>query len=91
MGPATTLKNVQSHGRVDSFVHSASAAQGFASLDPGCRHGTTHQAMMRWHPTYHNQRHSQLEYTTMYWGALGRRRRRKKEEWQQMLAQVTIF
>ena len=32
----------------------------------------------------------QLEYTTMYWGALVRRRKKKKD-WQQMLAQVPIF
>ena len=38
----------------------------------------------------HNQRHSQLEYTTIYQGALGRRRK-KKEDWQQMLGQVPIF
>ena len=25
---------------------------GFTGLDPGCRHGTTCQAMLRWHPTY---------------------------------------
>ena len=29
------------------FVHSASAAWGFAGLDPGHGHGTTHQAMLR--------------------------------------------
>ena len=32
------------------FVHSALAAQGFASLDPGHGHGTAHQAMLRLHP-----------------------------------------
>ena len=32
----------------------SSAAQGFTSSDPGCGHGTTHQAMLRWHPTCHN-------------------------------------
>ena len=35
------------HGRVVQFMCSASAAQGFAGLDPGCGHGTTHQAMLR--------------------------------------------
>ena len=30
---------------------SALAAQGFASLDPGCGHGTTLQAMLRRRPT----------------------------------------
>ena len=29
-------------GRVVKFVHSASVVQGFASLDPGRRHGTAH-------------------------------------------------
>ena len=44
----------QSHGRVVKFMCSASAAQGFSSSDPGRRHGTTHQAMLRWRPTCHN-------------------------------------
>ena len=68
-----------------------SAAQGFTGLDPGRGHGTTHQAMLRRCPTWHNQRDLQLEYTTMYWGASGRIRRKRKEGWQQMLAQVPIF
>ena len=33
---------------------SASAAQGFASSDPGHGCGTAHQAMWRRHPTCHN-------------------------------------
>ena len=66
------------------FVRSA-WAEGFASLDPGCRHGTAHQAMLRQRPTQHNQKDLQLEYTTMYWGTLGRRK--IKEDRQQMLAQ----
>ena len=37
-------------GRVVKFVCSALAAQGFLGLDPGHRHGTAHQAMLRWHP-----------------------------------------
>ena len=28
----------------------ASAAQGFMGSDPGFGHGTTHQAILRWHP-----------------------------------------
>ena len=43
----------QTCGRVVKFVHSAAAAQGFASSDPGCGHGTTYQAMLRWHPKCH--------------------------------------
>ena len=39
------------HGRVIKFTRSASAAWGFASSDPGHGHGTTHQAMLRQHPT----------------------------------------
>ena len=30
-------------GRVVKFKGSTSAAQDFAGLDPGCRHGTAHQ------------------------------------------------
>ena len=41
-------------GLVVKFTCSASAAQGFASLDPGLGHGTTRQAMMRQHPTCTN-------------------------------------
>ena len=41
-------------GQVVKFVRSASAAQGFAVLDPGCGHGTVYQAMLRWRPTCHN-------------------------------------
>ncbi|PPV18068.1 hypothetical protein AWN78_19575 [Clostridioides difficile] len=38
-------------GRVVEFACSALAALGFAGLDPECRHGTVHQAMLKWHPT----------------------------------------
>ena len=41
-------------GRVVKFVHSALAAQDFASSDPGHGHGIAHQAMLRRHPTCHN-------------------------------------
>ena len=65
------------------FAHSASAAPDFAGLDPGCGHGTAHQAMLRRRPELHSQKDLQLEYTAVYWEALGRRRRRrkKKEDW----------
>ena len=59
------------------FAHCAFVAQGFATLDPGCGQGTAHQAMMRWRTTQHNQRHSQLEYTNMYWGTLGKKKRKR--------------
>ena len=73
------------------FAHSALAARGFASSDPGRRHGTAHQAMLRRHPTQQRQKDLQLEYTTMYWGVFGEKKGKKKEDWQQMLAQVPIF
>ena len=36
---------------------------------------------------------AEIEYTTMHWGALGRRIRKttKNEDWQQKLAQVSIL
>ena len=51
---------------------------GFAGSDPGRGHGIAHQASLRRHPTCHNQRDSQLKYTAMYWGDLGRKSRKKK-------------
>ena len=41
-------------GRGVKFECSASAAQGSASSDPGCGHGTAHRAMLRQRPTCHN-------------------------------------
>ena len=72
------------------FARSASAAQGFAGLDPGRGHGTAHQATLRQHPICHNQKNPQLDCTTMYWGGFGGKKK-KKDDWQQMLAQVPIF
>ena len=66
------------HGQVVEFACSTLAAQGFARLDHGRGPGTSHQAMLRQHPTQHNQKDLQLEYTTRYWGPLGRRRKEKK-------------
>ena len=66
------------HGRVVKFVHSALVAQGFIHLDPGHGHGTTHQAMLRQHPTEHNQRHSQLEYTAVSEGLWGEEEGKKR-------------
>ena len=68
----------QPRGRVVKFAPSTWAAQGFAGLDPGSRRSTAHQPTLRRRPTCHNQRHSQSEYTTMFWGAVGRRRRNKR-------------
>ena len=39
------------HGRVVKFVCSTLVAQGFPGWDPGHRHGTAHQAMLRQRPT----------------------------------------
>ena len=41
-------------GRVVKFLCPASAAQGFASSDPGHGHGTAHQAMLSRRPACHN-------------------------------------
>ena len=38
-------------GQVVKFMLSISAAQGFASLDLECGHGTAHQAVLTWCPT----------------------------------------
>ena len=64
-------------GLVVRLVCSASAAQGFAGSDPGCGHSTAHQATLRRRATQHNQRHSQLEYRTMYGGS-GEKKKKKK-------------
>ena len=77
-------------GRVVKFACSTAVAQGFAGSDPGHGHGTAHQAVLRQHPTCHNQKDPQPEYTTMCWGPLGRRRR-EKEDWQEVSAQVSNF
>ena len=39
-----------------------------------------HQAMLRWCPTYHNQKDLQLEYTTRYWGVWGEEEEEGGEE-----------
>ena len=69
MGPAC--------GRVVKFSRSALVTQGFASFGSWAWIWHQYQVMLRWHPTRHNYKDSQLEYTTRYWGALGRRRRKK--------------
>ena len=77
------MKNKQSWGgwpggQVVKFTRSTLVARGFASLDPGRGHGTTHQAMLRWRPTQHSQKNLQREYTTVYWGGFGKK---KKKSW----------
>ena len=73
-------KGGQPCGQVVKFARSVSVAQGFAGLDYGWGHGTTHQAMLRWHPTQHNHKDLALEYITMYWETLGGRRRKKRKK-----------
>ena len=62
------------------FAPSASVTSGFSGSDPG--RGTTHHSSTtpRQHPTEHNKRHSQLEYTTRYWGLWGEEEERKNKE-----------
>ena len=69
----------QPRGQVVKLVHSSEVAQGFAGSDPGHRHDTAHQAVLRQRPIGHNERHSQLEYTTMYWGDFGQKKGEKKK------------
>ena len=46
-----TMRGGQPCGRVVKFAHSTSAAQGVTSSDPGHRHSTAHQGMLRQRPT----------------------------------------
>ena len=65
-------------GPMFKFVRFASVAWGFTGSDPGRGHSTTHWAMLRQCPTWHNQRRSQLEYTTMYWGGFGEKKKKRR-------------
>ena len=56
LGAREGLIKARSRGRVVGFAFSASAAQGFIGSDPRPRHGTARQAMLRRHPTWHNQK-----------------------------------
>ena len=61
-----------------AYVHALSfGSPGFPGWDPGCRPSTTYQATLRQRPTQQNQKDLQLEYTTRYWGALGRRKKKR--------------
>ena len=77
--PIRAYSRGRPHDPVVEFVCSASAAQGFAGLDPGSRHGTAHQALLRQRLTCHNQKDPQLKCATMYWGDLGRKKQGKKK------------
>ena len=61
------------------FARSAAAAQGFAGLDPGRGHGTTHQATLRRRPICHNWKDLQLRYTAVYQGRFGEIKQEKKK------------
>ena len=69
------------HGQGVKFVRSAAAAQGFASSDPGCGHGTPSSGHVE--AASHMP---QLEgpttkiYTAIYWGNLERKSRKKKRK-----------
>ena len=74
------------------FAYSATVGQGFASPDPGHRHGTAHQAMLMQRPTQHNQRHSTTTTYDYVLGAFGEKNKKNKDDdRQQLLAQVPIF
>ena len=62
------------HGRMVGFVRSTSVAQGFPSSDPGRTHGTTHQTMLRRHPTCHNQKDPQLKIYSYILGGFGEKK-----------------
>ena len=65
------------HSQVVRFAHSASAAWGFASSDPGCGHGTAHLGHAK--AASHIAQPEALT-TRIYScvpGALGRRRKKK--------------
>ena len=64
------------------FALSASAAQSFAGSDPGCGHGTAHQAMLRWHPTCRNYKDPKLKKnrqldTGAVWGEKAEKQKRR--------------
>ena len=65
------LNRGRPHGSVVRFACSTSVAHDFTGSDPGRRHGTARQAMLRWCPIQQSQKDLQLEYTTMYRGQVG--------------------
>ena len=48
--------------------------RGFAVLDPGCGHGTAHQAMLRRRPTCHNWKDPQLKIHNNVPGGFGEKK-----------------
>ena len=88
----TTTTNNSSRGRpcgrVVKFSHSAVAAQGFTSSDPGRGRGTAHQAMLRRCPTCHNWKDPELKVyiqlcTGAIWGEKGKIKSLKKTQQKQ--------
>ena len=63
-------------GRVVKVSHSALAVPGFASSHPGCGRGTTHQAMLRRHPTCHNWKDPQLKIHNYVLGAFWEKKKK---------------
>ena len=59
-------------------MRSASAAQGFAGVDPGRGPSTAHQATVRQRSTWQNQKDLQLENITMYGGLWGEEEKKKR-------------
>ena len=58
---------------------SASVAQGFAGLDPGCGRGTVRQAMLRRHPACHNWKDPQLKIYNYVLGGFEEERKSRKK------------
>ena len=52
------------------------AAQCFVGWNPGRGHGAAHQTTLRQRPDATTRRTHNEEYTTIYWGALGRKRKK---------------
>ena len=57
----------------------------FAGLDPGHRHGTAHEATLRWHPIAEPEGPTTRIYNYAR-GCFGEKKKKKKKDWQQMLA-----
>ena len=90
-----TIKRIlrgRPHGLGVKFLHSTSAAQGFAGSDPGHGPSTAHLAMLRW--VSHIAQPERLT-ARIHNCVLGdfeeEEEKKKKKDWQHMLAQVLIL
>ena len=72
-------------GQVVKFLHSTLAAQSFAGLDPGCRHG--HAEAVSHVPHLEGPTTKICNYILCGFGE----KKQKKKDLQQLLAQVPIF